>query len=350
MAISHVFTSPVADKTGTVTFWDGATTASAAATDIVKPGNWNSAHNQYYTLTGNTLGSSTASGTNVVFGASNNVSLRGTSDSVYVVGEPHMSSYANLPGLNASTIITFAPGSVSHAAAFMVPHALSASFLRLPVLFTTNSTTYGTTAASLSASAQIRSTWNAVVYSLGTGASSKSLISVASGSAGFTQMNSISVAANGTQYSVTQAFSAQAEGGGTTHTTQYSISNTNYSFTTNQIFTAFSSVRFLDIPFANSLSPGPYWLIFGVSTSSLTNSSGISLATQCNNRYSAHYGISQANLSFGVMGSTNRTSGGLFNGGSFSTAGGGTTSGFPISAISSSASHNIPYFQLLRSA
>jgi hypothetical protein len=56
------------------------------------------------------------------------------------------------------------------------------------------------------------------------------------------------------------------------------------------------------------------------------------------------------NLSVGVMGSTNRTSGGLLGAGSFSTAGGGTTSGFPLSAISSSASHQRPYFQLLRFA
>jgi hypothetical protein len=89
MAVSHVFTSPVADKTGTVTFWDGATTASAAASDIVKPGNWNSVHNQYYTLTGDTLGNSTVSGTNVLFGGSNGVQVSGSSNSIFFVGKIH---------------------------------------------------------------------------------------------------------------------------------------------------------------------------------------------------------------------------------------------------------------------
>jgi hypothetical protein len=50
------------------------------------------------------------------------------------------------------------------------------------------------------------------------------------------------------------------------------------------------------------------------------------------------------------MGSTNQTSGNMLGAGSFSTAGGGTTSALPISAISSSASHVRPYFQLIRSA
>jgi hypothetical protein len=161
-------------------------------------------------------------------------------------------------------------------------------------------------------------------------------------------MNSLSIAANGTQYSVTQGFSANAEGAGTTRTTQYSISNTNYSLTTNQIATEFSSVRFIDINFANSLQPGAYWLVFGYSSSSATNSAGN--WTNANVRYSAHYGVVQTDLSIGVMGSTNRTTGGLLGAGSFSTAGGATTSAFPLSAITSSASHVRPYFQMLRSA
>jgi hypothetical protein len=262
-----------------------------------------------------------------------------------------VSSYENSPaGLPASTVVTLNGASISQAVPFYLPENGSFSFLRIPVAMTTNSTTIATTGASLSASAACFSTWNAVVYSLGTGASSKSLTSVASGSVGWTVRNSISVAANGTQYSVTQGLSGNAEGGGSSRSTQYSISNTNYSFTTNQIFTEWSGSRFIDINFANSLTAGAYWLIFGLSTSSATNSTGMGPATNCNVGYSNHYANSQPNIWFGVMGSTNLTSGGLFGGGSFSTAGGGTTAALPISAISSSASNNKPYFQLLRSA
>ena len=77
MAVSHVFSNGVADATGTMTVWFGATTATVAATDVIKPSDWNSAHNQIVTLSGNTAGVSTISGTNIVFGGSNNVTLSG---------------------------------------------------------------------------------------------------------------------------------------------------------------------------------------------------------------------------------------------------------------------------------
>ncbi len=256
------------------------------------------------------------------------------------------SFYENDP-TGPNQTMTFDGASVSHAVRFILPEPISGSYIRIPVLMTTNQTTIATTAATRSVSGAIYSTWNAVLYSLGSGASSRSLQSVASGSNGWTFMNSLSIAVNGTQYSVTQGFSANAEGAGTTRTTQYSISNTNYSLTTNQIATEWSSGRYIDIPFAASLSGGDYWLVLGYSTSSATNSAGN--WTNANVRYSNHYGVSATNMAFGVMGSTNLTSTPL-GAGSFSTAGGGTTASIPLSAISSSASHVRPYFQIIRQA
>jgi len=274
-----------------------------------------------------------------------------TNGSTISVQPQFNSSYENInQGLQGSQTLTFNAASVSYGVAFMVPYALSASFIRIPALMTTNSTTIATLAsATASASGAIYSTFNAVVYSLGNGGSSQSLQSVASGSGGYTFRNSISIS-NSTQASYTLGFSAQALGGGTTLTTQYSISNTNYSFTTNQIATNFSSLQFIDVPFANSLTPGAYWLILGLSTSSASGGAGgLAAMTNCNVRYSNHYGISQANSAWGVMGSTNLTSGGLLGAGSFSTAAGGTTASLPLSAISSGASNIRLYFQMLRS-
>jgi hypothetical protein len=71
MAISHVFSNQIADGTNT---------------NIVRPSDWNSAHNQYYTLSGNTLGASTVSGTNVVFQGSGNISLSGTGRTIVIYG------------------------------------------------------------------------------------------------------------------------------------------------------------------------------------------------------------------------------------------------------------------------
>lgn len=71
-AISHSKSNTLGDFTGTVTVFNSqGSTATAAATDLVRPGDWNSAHNVYLSISGaagNTFGSSTASGTNVVLG------------------------------------------------------------------------------------------------------------------------------------------------------------------------------------------------------------------------------------------------------------------------------------------
>lgn len=60
MAVQHVYSNAVADGT---------------ATSVVRPSDWNSYHNQYVTISGNTSGQSTISGTNIVFEGGNNVTL-----------------------------------------------------------------------------------------------------------------------------------------------------------------------------------------------------------------------------------------------------------------------------------
>lgn len=106
MAVSHVYSNAQADATGTITVWNGATTATVAATNVVRPSDWNSAHNQYYTLSGNTTNASTASGTNVVLQGAGGVPL-GTA---CVDGDPIVgSNYFEVP-LDA-VILTKSPRS-----------------------------------------------------------------------------------------------------------------------------------------------------------------------------------------------------------------------------------------------
>ena len=281
------------------------------------------------------------------------VSIGYSNGSIVVSSPPFMSSYENFDEFGASSALTWNAKSISDCVAFNMPGPLSASFLRLPVSMTTQSTTIATMASgSATASGGISHTYNAVVYSVGTGANSRSLQYVASGSAGYTFSQQISVTKS-TQYSISLGVTFEVEGqvGRTNLTTQYSISNTNYSFTTDQIATNFSGNRWLDIPFASSLSPGPYWLIVGYSSNSGSGgAAGLAALTNCYVAYSNHYVQSQPDLAIGVLGSTNKTSGGYFGAGSFSTAGGGTTNSLPISAISSRASNPRIYFQAIRSA
>lgn len=304
---------------------------------------------------GNTTGQSSSSALDLrsvsLVASGPRLSVGFSNGSVVLSSPPHVSSYENLPAFLVSQSQTFNGASVSGAVAFFLPQPGSFAFLRIPMLATTNSTTIGTTGGAANASAAWYSSWNAVVYRFNTGASSKSLVSVTSGGASYTQLNSISVAANGTQGSYTQSYVYNVEGNQTTDSTQYSISNTNYSFVTTGFQTNHSSLRYLDINFPASLSAGPYWLVLGYTSSSASGgSAGFGGMTNCNVRYSAHYVATQPNSNWGVPGVANLTSGGLLGGGSFSTAGGGTTSGFPVSAISSSASNPRLYFQMLRSA
>lgn len=66
-ALSHVKSDTIPDFTGTFTgFNSQGSTVTIAATDIVRPSDWNSAHNIFLTMSGNTGGTSTMSGTNIV--------------------------------------------------------------------------------------------------------------------------------------------------------------------------------------------------------------------------------------------------------------------------------------------
>lgn len=73
--IDHVKSLTIGDMTGTVTVNNSAGgTATVAATDLVRPADWNSAHEQVVYISGNTAGqSSYGPATNVVFGFSNDM-------------------------------------------------------------------------------------------------------------------------------------------------------------------------------------------------------------------------------------------------------------------------------------
>ena len=69
MAVQHVFSNAVPDGTNTA---------------IVRPSDWNSYHNQYSTISGNTAGQSTLSGTNIILQAGSNVTLSGNGSTIII--------------------------------------------------------------------------------------------------------------------------------------------------------------------------------------------------------------------------------------------------------------------------
>jgi len=248
---------------------------------------------------------------------------------------------------NVNSIAALTSQSVSLCMSFHLPFPISASYIRLPMVLTTGSTTIPTLASNTAtASNNIGTTFNAVIYSIGTGANSLSLQYVASGAAFFTWSQRISITST-TRASYSQGFSGELEGlaaPGTSLSTQYSLSQTNYAFSTTWL-TAFTGTRFLDIPLASSLSAGPYWLILGYSTSSASGGAVAAGMTNARLVLSANYIRTMtaaaslvAPLGNAVAGST----GGHMGAASFSTAGGGTTNSIPFANLTNNTQY-IPW-------
>lgn len=258
------------------------------------------------------------------------------------------SSPQNLTG--AAGAVSLNAGNVSYAQAFILPQAVSFDYVRFQVLMFNNQLTVGTIAtAAETASVELNQTFNAVIYSFGTGASSQSLFSVTSGSAGSTWMNSISIS-NSTQASYTIGVTSPLRGGSTFFTTAYSVSATNYSFTTNVVGSNFSGTRMFDIPISAVLPPGNYWMIAGRFTSS--QSAGPAALSRISSNHismgSGYFG-NQIDVNPQEMGTVNTNQLAANGGAIFSTAVGGTVAALNFSNLSRAQSCQKIYFQLLAS-
>jgi hypothetical protein len=351
-AISHVKSNVIADFTGTITGYNSqGSTTTIAATDLVRPVDWNSYHNQAISVSGITEGTSSHAATNLVFGGTNGVRLSlstQASAATMWIGKDYESYFRNIDALQGWTTMVNNQ-STSALFPFYLEGQYSFDFIRLLESGSNigASTTIATTnnaniTAGLSRSANI------VIYSRGTGASSMSLQYLTSTQ--ITDQQSIRVSANataGSRYSVTLRQTLPCSTGTTDFTNDFSASQTNISFTSSGI-TNLTGRKQMDYKFPMSLQPGQYWMAFGISTTLATSSSNAGsrlIVTYCQG------GVSQINSAFGVLGADTHASVNLRPGhGSFSTAGGGTTASIPISAASSTASQNVMYVQFMRIA
>jgi hypothetical protein len=277
---------------------------------------------------------------NFSVGANNNVITASISNSI------SFSSYQN-------TLINLASNMPVNATVnlvqFNLPANLSYGYIRIPCGMSTNSTSLTATVGPANVSIALYSSVNCAIYTQATGSNSSILSTIAKGSVGWTQINSISCATNSSQFSHSQTISGWARTGVTSFTTQYSVSNLNSQlYSTNTYATLFSAQRYIDIPIqsgVSTLSPGYYWFAFGVSTTTDCNSTAaFSAASNCHVRLGSFYAISQPALSFAPMGATNRSSA-IFGAGSVSCVQLQDT--IAISAISTQA--GLMAFQLLGS-
>lgn len=390
MAVQHVFSNQVAD--GTVT-------------SVVRPSDWNSYHNQLVTLSGNTAGQSALAGTNVVFQGGNNVTLSGNTAAgaaTIVVNGGDTSQFlttamqsnagsnfvaATSPVYGTNITGTVGSNGISLSAAAGGAAAIESHWANFPALWTaavvpaaamrqstsivfpavinmdlsinqmmamrsvSQGTTQIATAANTSFGFTQNESHNYVFYTQGTGASSGSLQYYTSTSVGLSMSvrGSVGAASNNlscfTSYNVPNA----------TGTSQLTVStapaaSASLPFASAAVSNFLSGVRLWATNAAVSLPAGEYWIAHGITSAGTTGGgAGASALTAATIAMSnlAMPNINSNIASFGTSGqSFNQVYANL--GGSFTTAGGGTTASMPITAVRSMASHVVPYFNLQR--
>jgi len=304
----------------------------------------------------------------VGFMAGSNITLSQTSNTI-VVNAPASSSLFGGNGISISTAgstisifdeyksywqnVDYVQGtstqSVGQSTSVVFPiqpnHYLSLGYMRMQHTVSLASTSFATT-ANTAYSYQQAETHNWVVYSRGTGASSQSLLSLISTSVGLTY--SINVSQNTTtNFSVSHGITYPMSTGTATASFSYAATNASVQISTTHM-TALSGIKFWDTQFATTLGEGPYWLVYGISTAQTTQQTAI---LSGNRLVHSHWGVTQPNNTFAEFGNANNASIQMMPGlGSFTTNAIGTTSGFHISKVSSSASHVMPLITFARIA
>jgi hypothetical protein len=302
-----------------------------------------------------TNASSAIAAGNVVFSNSNNVTF-GQNGSTITISVPTssiaatMSYYANLPAFTNTSAVNIS-GSTIWVAPFVLPQAISASYLRFPITMSNASGTanWGSSSSATSFSVGRGETDAFVIYTQGTGNSSLSLRYLTSGSATWAMQESVSQT-NNTTYTMSYYLSYPITGAAGNYSTQTTLTASTYSISSAAL-SLFTGLRFLDIPFAASLSAGNYWIGLGKSTSTGGNGPVNTLSSA--SLGFSFLGIQQLALSFGLPGvATGANSSmiiqpgvGYFTGGAFAYS----TNSIPIPNISQNAANFMPYFEIIRS-
>jgi hypothetical protein len=311
---------------------------------------------------GNTLTAQNSSGTQnidaVSFAGSGAISVGVSNGSVVISAPatvagaaPTVSFAANLPAVaNIQTFNPFSASSTTNvnlAIPFNIPNNISFNFVRglNTVAFNANGVASTSTAATFSVG--FTETHNMHVYSFGTGTNSTVLQYVVSTSASL--VSSIVINASSNSYSVNIGITYPISNGTSTFSVSTTATSTSYTINTNNL-TAFTGVKFFDMPFGTSLSAGNYVFLQGLTGSS--TASGIASNSLSNvimvNRPLFRSQVTNIVGRFGVANAASIQLQSVV--GSFSTVGGATTASIPLSAVSSIVSHIIRYLTLQRQA
>lgn len=260
------------------------------------------------------------------------------------------SFYENVPLIHGTQTFN-AVSSTMYIHPFNLDINVSAGFIRLPFSCFVPATTGGVPVANSTITGQMGFTHAFVIYTQGTGVNANSLQYFTSTSGTGSFGTTIGAGANSSQQTVTVNGSFGQSGNQTNLGTgaSYGVSSGSYVINSSAL-SNFTGPRFVDIPFAQSLSPGNYWLGIGRSWSSANNSTIFNGV----NPLSSNIFISQSNITWGLMGSATNTSNIMrVPGAGFFTTNASLISTNSINAvgqISVTTSNLVPYFQLIRKA
>lgn len=269
-------------------------------------------------------------------GASATLSVHGAESS------PIASTYINMPYMMNTQTQTLS-NSLSYCFPFIVQDdKISFNFAQKQWSIAFTSTSFAST-ANTSYSYNLAHTHQFVVYTKGTGASSLSLVSVGSTSVGFT--HSIRLSRNTTNnISVTHGITFPSGVGTESTSFSYAATNSSDQFSTTGL-SALTGIKNWATSFASSLSRNQYYWMEGYSSNQTTQQT----AALSNARLRlSHIYVTQPAIVVAPFATAPNAA--LFphnfGPGSFSTAGGATTSILPIVNLSSSASHPVAWLAL----
>lgn len=257
MAVSHVKSLTIADGTDT---------------NIVRPSDWASAHNQYLTLGGNTLNASTLSGTNIVMAASGGVSLVGSQTSQMIISvAPEATANIYSPPWAYSGRAT--NSSLGNGTLYFQPFDVGDNISGSRINF------YISYSGAMSAvGASTGTCWVNIGYAIYTRGQAGATNSDRMGTLTSYEATILSQSMNSnTQYAATHYIGLSDA---TSHSTvQTAISNANAS--TYQV-TNLNGGRVIALPLNTILTPGRYWLGFSNRTTAgnaMTNNISVQITS-----------------------------------------------------------------------
>lgn len=254
MTIVHAKSVTVADFTGTVTALNSqGSTTTVAASDLARPSDWNSGHNQLYTLSGNTTGNSTVSGTNVIFEAKAPFQLSGTGSTVVMGIEGHGINYEQLIGTNIRPFADQTVASLGQNSVFVqgvrLEYPLSAILFKLPVSVQNSSSAVSSGVKGATFEVGFYSRINTDTANTGYEAVTRIWSSTHTLAASFSS-------------NASSAHSAISSYGNSTSYSSYTSSSAGAN-----VSSVLHGFRELIIPMSTYLAPGEYWMAIRHSTS-----------------------------------------------------------------------------------